>query len=39
MEYNKYWEFESKITTLYNQKKYKEALNLLEHSSEYLPKQ
>ena len=39
MKYNKYWEFEGKITTLYNQKKYREALNLLEHASEYLPKQ
>lgn len=39
MKYNKYWEFEGEITTLYNQKKYREALNLLEHASEYLPKQ
>lgn len=39
MKYNKYWEFEGKITTLYNQKKYREALNLLEYASEYLPKQ
>lgn len=39
MKYNKYWEFEGKITTLYNQKKCREALNLLEHASEYLPKQ
>ncbi|HCO74520.1 MAG TPA: hypothetical protein DIT16_06660 [Clostridium sp.] len=39
MKYNKYWEFEGKITTLYNQKKYREALNLLEHAAEYLPKQ
>ncbi|MCM1988856.1 hypothetical protein [Oceanirhabdus seepicola] len=38
MKYKKYWEFESKITTLYNQNKYKEALNLLEHASKYLPK-
>ncbi|WP_346961714.1 hypothetical protein [Clostridium sp.] len=39
MKYSKYWEFEGEITTLYNQKKYREALNLLEHASEYLPKQ
>jgi len=39
VKYNKYWEFEGKITTLYNRKKYREALNLLEHASEYLPKQ
>lgn len=39
MKYNKYWEFESKITTLYNQNKNKEALNLLGHASEYLPKE
>lgn len=39
MKYNKYWEFEGEITTLYNQKKYREALNLLEYASEYLPKQ
>ncbi|MEW8993315.1 alpha/beta hydrolase [Clostridium sp.] len=39
MKYNKYWEFEGEVTTLYNQKKYREALNLLEHASDYLPKQ
>lgn len=39
MVYNKYWNFEGKITTLYNQKRYREAINLLEHASEYLPKQ
>lgn len=39
MKYNKYWELEGEITTLYNQKKYREALNLLEYASEYLPKQ
>ncbi|MDU4890109.1 MAG: hypothetical protein E6344_08975 [Clostridium sp.] len=39
MQCIKYWEFESKVTTLYNQKKYREALNLLEHALEYLSKQ
>lgn len=39
MRFNKYWELESEMTTLYNQKKYKEALALLENASAYLPKQ
>ncbi|WP_291574327.1 alpha/beta hydrolase [Clostridium sp. UBA4548] len=36
MRYEKYWIMESEVNTLYNQSKYKEALTMLEKSSEYL---
>lgn len=39
MKFRKYWELEGEITTLYNQKKYKEALNLLEEASEVISKE
>lgn len=36
MRYEKYWIMESEVNTLYNQSRYKEALTILEKSSEYL---
>jgi len=40
MIYTKYWKMDSAINTLYNQNKYREALNILEKASEcLLPKE